>query len=85
MYQPYKSRTAAGLLALLLCGWGIHHFYLGNIGAGIAMLLLTVFGWLLSVIVIGFPMVLGAAIWSLVDGINCFSGNMTDSQGRPLV
>jgi TM2 domain-containing membrane protein YozV len=34
-----KSRIAAGVLALLVGGLGIHKFYLGNIGLGIVYLL----------------------------------------------
>lgn len=34
-----KSKTAAGLLAIFLGGIGVHKFYLGSVGAGIAYLL----------------------------------------------
>ena len=39
---PVKSRTTAGVLAILLGGLGIHKFYLGNVGMGI---LYFVFCW----------------------------------------
>lgn len=39
---PAKSRIAAGVLALLLGGIGVHKFYLGKIGLGILYLL---FSW----------------------------------------
>lgn len=32
----------AGVLALLLGGWGIHKFYLGYHGAGVIQLILTI-------------------------------------------
>lgn len=35
-----SKKIVAGVLALLLGGFGIHHFYLGNIGRGIIYLLL---------------------------------------------
>ena len=38
---PAKSKLAAGLIAILIPGWGIHNFYLGYTGKGIAQLVLT--------------------------------------------
>lgn len=35
-----KSNVTAGVLAILLGGFGIHYFYVGNIGLGILFLLL---------------------------------------------
>ncbi len=37
--NDYRSKTVAGLLALFLGGIGIHKFYLGRIGWGIAYIL----------------------------------------------
>lgn len=39
-----KGRLAAGLLAIFLGGLGVHKFYLGYTGAGVAMLLISIFG-----------------------------------------
>lgn len=36
---PIKSKVAAGLLGIFLGGIGIHKFYLGRIGAGVASIL----------------------------------------------
>ncbi len=36
---PIKSKTTAGILAILLGGLGVHKFYLGNVGMGIVYLL----------------------------------------------
>ena len=36
-----KSKMAAGLLGLFLGAWGIHNFYLGNTGRGIAQIIVT--------------------------------------------
>jgi TM2 domain-containing membrane protein YozV/cold shock CspA family protein len=59
-----KSKIAAGLLAILLGGLGIHKFYLGYAGAGIIMLLLFIFGFIL----LGIPTVI-ISIIALVEGI----------------
>lgn len=48
---PIKSKTAAGVLAILLGGLGIHKFYLGKVGTGIIYLL---FCWTYIPAVIGF-------------------------------
>jgi len=50
-----KSKLAAGLLAILLGGLGIHRFYLGHIGLGLVYLL---FCWT------GIPSIIG-----IVEGI----------------
>lgn len=42
-----KSKVIAGVLALLLGALGAHKFYLGATGAGIIMLLASLFGWVL--------------------------------------
>lgn len=67
-----KSRTTAGLLAILLGGVGAHSFYLGYSGKGVLQLLLTFcfgLGW----------------VWSLIEGIMILSGKIdTDAKGVPL-
>lgn len=66
-YQPQmmqsggKSRMAAGILGLLLGGLGIHNFYLGYTGKGLAQLLITVLSFGLLAFVSG--------IWGLIEGI----------------
>ena len=47
---PSKDKTVAGLLAILLGGLGVHHFYLGNIGMGILYLL---FSWTFIPLIVG--------------------------------
>nr|WP_207953140.1 TM2 domain-containing protein [Paenibacillus agricola] len=39
IYTSNKSKTTAGILAILLGSLGVHHFYLENIGLGIVYLL----------------------------------------------
>lgn len=72
-----KSKVAAGLLALFLGAFGIHRFYLGNSGVGIAMLLISLlsFGFLAPIV----------AIWAFIEGIVILTGGMKDGQGRALV
>jgi hypothetical protein len=63
-----KSKVVAGLLGLFLGNLGVHRFYLGYPGLGVAMLL-----------TMG-----GCGIWSLIDSIMIFTGSVRDPQGRPL-
>lgn len=66
-----KSKIAAALFALLL-PFGIHSFYLGNTGKGIAQLLLS--------------FCCGAgAVWCFIEGILILTGDIkTDAYGNPL-
>ena len=69
-----KSKLAAGLLGILLGAWGIHRFYLGYIGVGIAQILVT-----LSTCGIG-------ALWGFIEGILIIAGAgiTTDARGATL-
>ena len=73
-YDPRKSKLLAGLLGIFLGGAGVHRFYLGYIGIGIAQIVVTLitcgFGW----------------IWGLIEGILILvgSGITTDADGHPL-
>jgi TM2 domain-containing membrane protein YozV len=69
-----KSKTIAGLLQLLsLVGiGGIGRFYIGDIGMGVAQLLV---GWLTCGI---------GLIWSIVDAVLILTDKVPDPQGRPL-
>jgi TM2 domain-containing membrane protein YozV len=60
------SRLTVTLLAWFLGILGVHRFYLGKIGTGIAMLLTGG----------------GAGIWFLVDFIIVATGSMKDKEGR---
>lgn len=72
--KQLKSQLAAGLLGVFLGGFGVHRFYLGYVGIGIAQILVTVFtcgiGW----------------IWGFIEGILILTGNINkDAQGEPLI
>ncbi len=49
--------------------FGVHRFYTGHIGIGIAQL--CTFG--------------GCGIWQIIDIVMIFTGKFTDKQGRPLL
>lgn len=81
-----KSKICAALLAFFLGGLGIHNFYLGYTGKAVAQLLLTIFGSILAVFIIGFFMVAAVGIWTLVEFIMILTGSInTDAQGNPIV
>lgn len=65
-----KSKIAAGLLGILI-PIGIHSFYLGFNGKGIAQLLLSFIG-------VG-------SVWSVIEGILILTGNIDrDADGNTL-
>jgi len=64
-----KSRLVASLLSFFLGGLGVDRFYLGNIGMGVAKLLV---GWLT------------AGIWPLIDFIIIVAGAAHDGDGLPV-
>lgn len=63
-----KSRMAAAILAWFLGFLGIHRFYVGKVGTGVAMLL--TFG--------------GFGLWTLIDFILIVVGSFKDIEGRTL-
>ena len=75
-----KSRLVAGLLGILLGCWGVHNFYLGNTGKGVAQLLLGTVGGLACGIGL-----LASSIWGLIEGIMILCETInTDGKGVPL-
>lgn len=61
MVAGQKSRLAYILLGLFLGGLGIHNFYAGYVGRGLAQLLITIFtGWLILPLLI-------VCVWVLVE------------------
>ncbi|MEE6287028.1 TM2 domain-containing protein [Georgenia sp. MJ173] len=66
---PPKSRIAAVLLCFFLGNLGIHNFYLGYTGRGIAQLLLAFAGYATAFILIGFVFLVPLWIWVIVEFI----------------
>ena len=80
-----KSKIAAGLLGIFLGSFGVHNFYLGYTGKAVTQLLLTIFGWILAIFVVGIFMCAAAGIWSLIEGIMILAGSINkDANGNPL-
>jgi len=77
-----KSRLAAGLLGIFLGAFGVHRFYLGYTGIGLAQLFVTIFTLPFCFC---FPIPAGL-VWGLIEGILILtqSGITSDAQGRPL-
>jgi TM2 domain-containing membrane protein YozV len=61
-----KSRLAALLLCLFLGAIGVHRFYVGKVGTGVAM-----------IFTLG-----GLGIWILIDFIMIVVGSFTDVDGK---
>ncbi len=69
-----KSRTAAGILAILMGTYGIHSFYLGNTSRGLMQLLISLLTCGIGAIVM--------LIWGVRDGIKILDGRIiTDANG----
>jgi TM2 domain len=68
--RPYseKSKIVAGVLQLVLGGFGAGRWYTGHYGIAVAQLLTCG----------------GLGVWALIDGIMMLVGDVTDPQGRPL-
>ncbi|WP_246199831.1 TM2 domain-containing protein [Arthrobacter zhaoguopingii] len=74
-YPEQKSRLVAGLLGILLGSLGIHRFYLGYVGIGIAQIAVTIVTFGLG------------AVWGFIEGIMILVGTESfrrDAKGVPL-
>lgn len=64
-----KERLPATLLCVFFGVFGVHRFYVGKVGSGIAMLL--TFG--------------GLGIWTIIDLIMILSGTFKDKEDKTLI
>ena len=60
--QPLKSKLAAGLLGIFLGGFGVHSFYLGYAGKGVAQIIV-------SLVTCGI-----GSLWGFIEGIMIIAG-----------
>jgi TM2 domain-containing membrane protein YozV len=80
MKNKQLSRTTVLLLCLFLGGLGIHRFYVGKIGSGVAMLLMSIlspFTLFISLFAVG--------IWATIDLIMIIVGTFKDGEGNNIV
>jgi TM2 domain-containing membrane protein YozV len=80
-----KQKMVAALLAFFLGTVGVHRFYTGKVGTGIAMAVLTVIGWITSIFIVGYFIVMAIGLWALIDFIMILMGKFTDKYGRLIV
>jgi TM2 domain-containing membrane protein YozV len=67
-YDVNKKSAGIAYVLWFFVGWlGGHRFYAGRIGSAIAILLLSIFSVLLSVVGIGLLGIVVVAVWCLVD------------------
>jgi TM2 domain-containing membrane protein YozV len=68
-----RSQLVAGLLGIFLGGLGVHRFYLGDTGVGVAQILVTFLTCGLG------------AVWGFIEGVLLLTGAIDrDAEGRPL-
>lgn len=80
-----KSATTAGLLQLFLGVFGIGRFYIDSTQIAVAQLCVGLFGIVFTVFCLfGFPVLLAATVWAVVDAVMMFTGSVTDNYGRKL-
>ena len=75
-----KSRLAAGLLAIMLGFLGVHNFYLGFTSRGVAQLVISLVG---GVVTCGLA-TLAVVVWAFVEGVMLLSASpsrMYDGHG----
>lgn len=73
-----KSKGTAAVLCFFLGMFGIHRFYLGKTGTGVLQLVIGILGSLLLFIGIGAFLIIGLAIWVIIDFILILTGNLKE-------
>lgn len=62
-----RSVLVAYLLWFFLGYFGVHRFYLGRVGSGLAMLALFGLSWALTFLLVGYAGLLLIGLWWLID------------------
>jgi TM2 domain-containing membrane protein YozV len=79
-----KSSAAAGLLQLFFGWFGLGRFYIGSIGIAVTQLVLGLIGIALMFVLLGWIILVPLSIWTFIDAIILFTGNVKDGEGRKL-
>ncbi len=67
-YDASKKSTGIAYLLWFFLGWvGVHRFYLGQTGSGVAMAIISVISWITVFVGIGLLGWIVIGIWWLVD------------------
>jgi TM2 domain-containing membrane protein YozV len=64
-----NRKVVAGIMGIFFGQLGIHKFIIGNVGAGVAMLAITIVSAVLTVVLIGFLGLAAMGIIGLIEGI----------------
>jgi TM2 domain-containing membrane protein YozV len=82
---PIPKSPGIGCILQLFGGMvGAGRFYIGSNGIAIAQLMLTFFGGLTAIFLVGIPILLGVACWAFADAIYIACGMAKDSKGRKV-
>lgn len=65
--RAHKEVGIAYVLWLFLGTLGVHRFYLGRTGTGIAQLVLSLVGWATAILLVGFVFLAVVWVWVIVD------------------
>lgn len=76
-----KSALIAYLLWFFVGGLGGHRFYLGRVGSGIVMLIITLLSFLLMIVFIGVFGLAFVGLWLLIDAF-LIPGMVTDHNNK---
>jgi TM2 domain-containing membrane protein YozV len=79
-----KSSAAAGLLQLFFGWFGLGRFYIGSIAIAVVQLALGLIGIALMLVLVGWIILIPLSIWTFIDAIILFTGNVKDGEGRKL-
>lgn len=82
-----RSRYAAAAFGIVMGAFGVHNFYLGNIGRGIgqAAITLGVYCLVMGYVLPGFAGLLLSGLWGFIEGVLIAVGDIkTDAYGKPL-